>query len=72
MIYIFLVGGIISFLVSFFVKRYFIQFIVLGVFLFVLYLMNRNTKEMEGIKKAIKEHNDLMKQDIDELKKSRP
>ena len=70
MTYLFFVGGIISFLVSFFIKRYFIQFIVLGVFLFVLYLMNRNRREMEDIKKTIKEHNDLMKQDIDELKKS--
>jgi len=68
--YIFLICGIIFFLISFFAHRYFVQFVVLGVILFILYLMNKNTKEIESLKKTIKEHDQLMKEDIEELRKS--
>jgi len=68
--YIYLLGGIISFLISFFAHRYFIQFVVLGVVLFVLYVMNKNTQEISALKKSINDHNELMKQDIEELRKT--
>ena len=68
--YIYLFGGIISFLISFFAHRYFIQFVVLGVVLFVLYVINKNTREISALKKTINDHNELMKQDIDEIRKT--
>jgi len=69
MIYLYLIGGIVSFLVSFFVHKYFIQFMVLGLFLVVLYLLSKNSQEIADLKRSIEEHNELMKQDINELKK---
>jgi len=69
MIYLYLIGGIVSFLVSFFVHKYFIQFMVLGLFLVVLYLLSKNSQEIADLKRSIEEHNELIKQDIDELKK---
>jgi len=71
MIYLYLIGGIASFLISFFVHKYFIQFMVLGLFLIVLYLLSKNSQEIAGLKKTIQEHNELMKQDIEELKKQK-
>jgi len=68
---VYLIAGILFFLASFIAHKYFIQFIVAGVFLFVLFLMNKNTKELNDLKKTIEAHNDLMKQDMEELKKSR-
>lgn len=68
MIYLYLIGGIVSFLISFFAHKYFIQFMVLGLFLVVLYLLSKNSKEIAELKQVIKEHNELMKKDIDELK----
>jgi hypothetical protein len=65
-----LAGGIISFLLSFVIHRYYIQFIVAAVFLFVLYLLNRNDQKIDDLKKTIESHTELMKQDIDEMKKS--
>lgn len=70
MVNLLLLGGIISFLLSFFIHRYYIQFIVAAVFLFVLYLLNRKDQKIEDLKKTIETHNELMKQDIEELKKS--
>lgn len=67
---LYLLGAIVSFILSFFVHKYFIQLIVLGVVLFVLYILNSNKKEIDGLKKIIQEHNDLINQDIAELKKS--
>lgn len=69
MICLYLVGSIASFLISFFVHKYFIQFIVLGLFLIVLYLVNKNSKEINDLKKTIQEHNELIKQDIEHLRK---
>ncbi len=69
MLYLYLIGGIASFLISFFAHKYFIQFIVLGLFLIVLYLLSKNSKEILELKQTIQEHNELIKKDIDELKK---
>jgi len=70
MIYLYLIGGIASFLISFFVHKYFIQFMVLGLFLVVLYLLSKNSKEINDLKKTIQEHNELIKKDIEHLKKN--
>lgn len=71
MIHLYLVAGIASFAISFFAHKYFIQFIVLGLFFVVLYLLSKNSQEIAGLKKTIEEHNELIKQDIDELKKGK-
>lgn len=67
--YGYLIGGLISFGLSFVVHQYFIQFIVLGVFLLVLYTVNKNSCDVAELKKSIEEHNELIKKDIEELKK---
>ena len=69
MLYLYLIGGILSFLISFFAHKYFIQFIVLGLFLIVLYLLSKNSQEITDLKRTIEKHNELIKQDIEELKK---
>jgi len=66
-----LIGGIVSFVISFVVHRYFIQFTSLGILLMVFYMVNKNTCEVEELKKTIEKHNELMQQDIDLLKKNR-
>ena len=67
---IFLIGGISSLLASFLVHRFFIQFIVIGVIFIVFYILNRNSEEIENLKKVINEHNGILKKDVDELKKT--
>ena len=66
--YAYLIGGLVAFGLSFVVHRFFIQFIVLGVFLLVLYTVNKNSCDVADLKKTIEEHNALMKKDIEELK----
>ena len=66
--YAYLIGGLVAFALSFVVHRFFIQFIVLGVFLLVLYTVNKNSCDVADLKKTIEEHNALMKKDIEELK----
>ena len=68
--YGYLVGGLISFGLSFVAHHYFIQFIVLGVFLLILYTVNKNSCDVAELKKTIEEHNELIKQDIDLLRRS--
>lgn len=70
MLYLYLIGGIVSFLFSFFAHKYFIQFMILGLFLVVLYLVNKNSKEINDLKRTIQEHNELIKKDIEHLKKN--
>ena len=67
--YPYLIGGLVAFGLSFVVHRYFIQFIVLGVFLIILYVIEKNSCDVASLKKSIEEHNELIKKDIDELKK---
>ena len=67
--YICLIGGLVSFVLSFIVHQYFIQFIVLGVFLTILYMVNKNSCDVAELRKTIEEHNELIKKDIEELKK---
>lgn len=67
--YAYLIGGLAAFGLSFIIHRYFIQFIVLGVFLLVLYTVNKNSCDVAELKKTIEEHNELIKKDIEELKK---
>lgn len=66
---IFLTVGVVSFLLSFVVHQYFIQFIVLGVFFMVLYISSKNSQDLEELKHVIREHNELVRKDIAELKK---
>jgi hypothetical protein len=67
--YLYLIGGIGSFGLSFFIHHFYIQFIVLGVFLLVLFTVEKNSCDVAALKKTIEEHNDLIKKDIEELKK---
>lgn len=67
--YAYLIGGLTAFGLSFVIHRYFIQFIVLGVFLLVLYTVNKNSCDVAKLKKTIEEHNELIKKDIEEMKK---
>lgn len=66
--YAYLIGGLVAFGLSFVVHRFFIQFIVLGIFLLILYTINKNSCDVADLKKTIEEHNALMKKDIEELK----
>lgn len=69
--YAYLIGGFVAFGLSFVIHRYFIQFIVLGVFLIVLYVIEKNSYDVAALRKSIEEHNELIKKDIEELKKDR-
>jgi len=69
--YAYLIGGLVAFGISFIVHRYFIQFIVVGVFLIVLYVVEKNSCDVAALKKSIEEHNELMKQDIELLKRKK-
>ena len=69
MIYLYLIGGLVAFGLSFIVHHYFIQFIVLGIFLLVLYTVNKNSCDVAELKKLMEEHNELMEKDIEELKR---
>ena len=70
--YLFLAIGTLSFLLSFFIPHYFIQLIVAAVFFSVLFIIYKNSEEIESLKKTIEEHNSLVKEDIEILKKDRP
>ena len=67
--YWYLVGGLVAFGLSFIVHKYFIQFIVLGIFLVVLYIIEKNSCDVASLKKSIEDHNELLKKDIEELKR---
>ena len=69
--YAYLIGGVAAFGLSFVIHHYFIQFIVLGVFLIVLYVIEKNSCDVAALKKSIDEHNELIKKDIEELRESR-
>ena len=67
----YLIGGLVAFGLSFIVHRFFIQFIVVGIFLVVLYIVEKNSCDVASLKKSIEEHNELIKKDIEEMKKGR-
>ena len=67
--YAYLLGGLVVFGLSFIVHRFFIQFIVIGVFLIFLYIIEKNSCDVKALKKSIEEHNKLIEKDIEELKK---
>ena len=66
--YAYLIGGLVAFGLSFIVHRYFIQFIVLAVFLIILYVIEKNSCDVAELKKTIEDHNELMKKEIEKLK----
>ncbi len=66
-----LVGGIVSFGLSFIIHHYFIQLTALGILLLVFYMVNKNSEEVSELKDVIKKHNELVQQDIDLLKQDR-
>ena len=67
--HVYLTGGLVAFGLSFIIHRFFIQFIVFGIFLIVLYIIEKNSCDVAALKKSIEEHNELIKKDIEELKK---
>ena len=67
--YLYLFGGLIAFGLSFIIHHFYIQFIVLGIFLLVLFTVEKNSCDVAALKKTIEEHNELMKKDIETLKK---
>jgi hypothetical protein len=67
--YFYLVGGLVAFGLSFLIHHFYIQFVVLGVFLLVLFTVEKNSCDVTELKKVIEEHNELIKKDIEELKK---
>lgn len=69
--YALLILGIICLVLSFIIKAYFLQFLVVGVLFLGFFLVERNKVEISGLKKLIEEHNALMKKDIEELKKTK-
>jgi len=40
-----------------------------GIFLLILYTINKNSWDVAELKKLIEQHNELIKKDIEELKK---
>lgn len=64
-----LVGGMICLGLSFLLKAYFLQFLVMGGLFLGFYLAWKRTSELDELKEVIKEHNELMKKDIQLLKK---
>ena len=67
--HLYLIAGIVLFALSFVIHQYYRQFMVLGLFLIILHLVNKNKQDVSDLKKLIQDHNDLLKHDIDELKK---
>ena len=67
--YLYLIAGIVLFALSFVIHHYYRQFMVLGLFLIILHLVNKNKQDVSDLKQLIQDHNDLLKHDIDELKK---
>ncbi len=67
---LYLVGGMFSFGLSFFVHRYYIQFVVLAIFLCIIYMINKNSQDISDLKKLIEDHNKLMREDINHLKEN--
>ena len=69
MSYLYLIAGIALLILSFIIHHYYIQFMVLGLFLIVLHFVNQNKQDVSDLKGLIQKHNELLKNDIDELKK---
>jgi hypothetical protein len=61
---IYLAGGLLSFILSFIVHR-----LVFGIILIVLYVIEKNSCDVSELKKTIEKHNELIKKDIEELRK---
>ena len=68
--YTLLILGIIALALSFIIKQYFLQFLVLSAIFICFFLVERNKVEIGELKKLMNEHNDLIKKDLEELKKS--
>lgn len=65
-----LIVGLLCIGLSFVIHGYFLQFLVIGILLLGFCLASSQKKEVEGLRKLIEEHNELMRKDIEELKKS--
>jgi hypothetical protein len=68
---IYLISGLVALGLSFIVHKFFIQFIVFGVLFIILYVIEKNSCDVASLKKSIEEHNELIKKDIEELKRER-
>jgi len=64
-----LIFGIISFLLSFIVKAYFIQFLAMGIMMLAFVLLGNYITEMGEFKALLKQHMELVKKDIEEINK---
>jgi len=67
--YLYLTAGIVLFALSFIIHHYYLQFMVLGLFLIIMHWVNKNKQDVSDLKRLIQDHNDLLKHDIDELMK---
>ncbi len=66
---LYIIGSLVSFALSFIVHRYFQQFLVFGIIFIVLYVIEKNSCDISELKKTIEKHNELIKTDIEELRK---
>jgi hypothetical protein len=66
---IYFAGSLISFVLSFIIHRYFQQFLVFGIILMAFYIIEKNSGDVLELKKTIEKHNELIKKDIEELRK---
>ena len=66
---LYIIGSLVSFALSFIIHRYFQQFIVFGIIFIVLYVIEKNSCDVSELKKTIEKHNELIKKDIEELRK---
>lgn len=67
MSYVFLCLGIISFILSFLIHKFFIQFIVLAVIMLGFFLVDKNSRSLESFKKVLEEHNKLLRDEENEI-----
>ena len=66
---LYIIGSLVSFALSFIIHRYFQQFLVFGIIFTVLYVIEKNSCDISELKKTIEKHNELIKKDIEELRK---
>lgn len=60
-----LVVAVVSFVMSFALPEYYVQFLVLGAVLLSYYFSSRTSGEMEELRAIIRKHNELLQKDIE-------
>lgn len=64
-----LVGAVVFLVLSFVVPVFHLQFLVLGAIMLCYYFSQRTSVELEEMKEIINRHNELVKEDIELLKR---